>query len=368
MNNPRRYQELLPPLWILSLLSILLLSSLAYQLKEILVLLVLGYSLAFVMEPALSFLEKQSIGKLKIGRTSGFFLILALVALFFVVLVLTAIPTISKEYIRLSNGLPTYFEQAKVKFEPLLSQLEAFLPEKFRPKELLDSPSQLLQFISPDSLKKFFSAIFYTFLGGYSVTLTLLNLLLLPFIVFYLAIDFPVLHRKALMLFPRDLRLSTLKIANEINRDVSAFISAQFIVCAVLFLLYLVGLWGIGLELALLLAVISGFGNLIPYIGTIVGIILSSIMALVTFGDWSHLIQVWSLYGLVQFLEGTFITPKIMGNNVGLSPLVVLLALVIGGQLLGLLGLLLAIPLTAVAKVLLKELHLWIVSREGISE
>jgi predicted PurR-regulated permease PerM len=368
VNTKTRYQELLPPLWILSLLATFLLFWLAVQLKEILVLMVLGYSLAFVMEPAVTFFENKGVGKIKLGRSSAFFLIITLFTLAMVVLVLTAIPTISKEYDRLSTELPVYVEQAKTRLMPLIQQVEGFLPEKFRPKAVLESPSTLFQYISGDSIKKFFSAIFYTFLGGYSLTLTILNLLLLPFIVYYLSIDFPIVHRNALLLFPKEQRLPVLKIAKQINRDVSAFVSAQLLVGAILFILYFAGLWGIGLELALLLAVISGFGNIIPYVGSIIGITLSSVMALVTFGDWSHLIQVWALYGVVQFLEGSFITPRIMGQNVGLSPLVVLLALVVGGQLLGLLGLLLAIPLTAVIKVLLKEILLWITSREPLSE
>ena len=219
-----------------------------------------------------------------------------------------------------------------------------------------------------ESIKKFLGAVFYTFLGGYSVTLTLLNLFLLPFIVFYLSVDFPLLHRRLLLLFPKDLRLPVYKIANEIDRDVSAFVKAQLIVASLLFILYLAGFWFVGIELALLLALFSGFGNIIPYIGTLAGIVLGSVLALVTFGDWSHLIQVWVVFAVVQLIGDNFITPRIMGKNVGLSPLVVLLALVASGQLFGLLGLLLAIPMTAVAKVLLKNLHLWLLSREDTGE
>lgn len=366
MNTPRRYQELLPPLWILSLLGLGLVVWLAVEIKEILVLIVLGYSIAFVMDPAISYLERLTIGKYKLGRATSFFLIIASICLTIGILVVTAIPTIGKEYERLSTELPEYVSQAQTKFTPLLKQAEQLLPAKFRPKEIIQSPSQLIQYVSFDSVKKFLGAVIYTFLGGYSLTLTLINLLLLPFIVFYLAVDFPLLHRRILLLFPRDLRLPVLKIANEIDRDVSAFVRSQFFVATILFILYLCGFWIVGLELALLLAVISGFGNIIPYIGTLVGIVLSSILALVVFGDWSHLFQVWTVFLIVQLLGDNFITPRIMGKNVGLSPLVVLLALVISGQLFGLLGLLLAIPMTAVAKVLLKTLHVWMLSREEV--
>ena len=107
---------------------------------------------------------------------------------------------------------------------------------------------------------------------------------------------------------------------------------------------------------------------MIPYLGTIVGIVLSSIMALVTFGDFSHLLAVWILFAVIQFLEGSFITPKVVGDKVGLSPLVVILALFAGGSLFGLIGIMLAVPGAATFRILLRELLEWISDKgEGLS-
>ncbi len=361
-----RYKEFLPPYWIMGLLGLSAIAWFFIQIKEILVLLVLGYSIAFVIEPAISRLEQIQFRGKAIGRVSAFFLLLVIVASVLLLLVMTAMPTVTRQYEGLVNQLPAYIEQAQQKITPLYEQLNAKIPAKFRPEVLQQSPGNLLQFINFESVKKVFAAFVATVVSGYSITLTILNLLLLPFIVFYISADFQVMHRQILLLIPRDIRLNTLKIGREIKENISAFLSAQFIVCIVMFVLYFTGFWIVGLELSLLLAIIAGFGNLIPYFGTFCGIILSSLMALVTFGDWSHLIQVWLVFGVVQFLEGTFITPKIMGKNVGLSPLIVLLALVIAGQLMGLLGLLLAIPVTAALKILLRELHQWLVQQEQI--
>ena len=111
-NQTRRYQELLPPLWILALLGTALLVFLAIQIKELLVLLVLGYSIAFVIEPAVSFFEKTGFGKYKLGRSGAFFLIIAIGCLIILTLVLTASPTISREYNRLVTELPNYVADA----------------------------------------------------------------------------------------------------------------------------------------------------------------------------------------------------------------------------------------------------------------
>jgi predicted PurR-regulated permease PerM len=152
-------------------------------------------------------------------------------------------------------------------------------------------------------------------------------------------------------------------ILAQIDGYVAAFVRGQFLVGACMAFLYAVALWWLGIELWFLVAVIAGFGNLIPYLGTLIGIILGSLMALVTFGDISHLLWLWGIFGLVQFVEGSLLTPKIIGDSVGLSPLVVILSIVAAGSLFGLLGIFLAIPGAAVVRVLLSHSHRWILTR-----
>jgi predicted PurR-regulated permease PerM len=125
--------------------------------------------------------------------------------------------------------------------------------------------------------------------------------------------------------------------------------------------LYAIGLWAIGVELWILLAIISGFGAIIPYMGFLVGIVLSLVMALVTFGDLSHVLQVVGLFLIIQFIEGWVITPKIVGEKVGLSPIIVILAILAAGHLFGLLGVFLAVPGAAVLRVLLRHAHQWVI-------
>jgi predicted PurR-regulated permease PerM len=91
-----------------------------------------------------------------------------------------------------------------------------------------------------------------------------------------------------------------------------------------------------------------------------IGIVLSSIMALITFGDFTHVLYVWGIYGGIQFIEGTFITPKILGDKVGLSPLAIIIAIFAGGKLFGLVGIFLAVPGATVVRVLFNEFHVWL--------
>ena len=364
MSKIRDYKPALPPLWVLTSLAVLIGIWLLYQLKEIVVLLVVGYSIAYLINPLLSDLEKK-----KISRGVGVFLIFGFAIIVITLLGLIAAPTFSREYEKLATNFPSYVDDAWAKLAPILNQGKNYLPKKFAgnafdPANVTTGP---LSMISGQGVKGLFGGLFTALLGGYNLVLIIINVALLPFIVFYLSVDFERLHAGALRILPGHLRKKVLSLANEIDIYLSAFIRGQLLVGTILCILYMAGLSFIGVELWFILALISGFGNLIPYLGFLVGILLSSIMALVTFGDLSHLLQVFVLYAIVQALEGTFITPKVVGNKVGLSPLAILLDIFAGGKLFGLLGVFLAIPATAVIRVLARSLHAWLLSRADLS-
>jgi predicted PurR-regulated permease PerM len=362
MSKSSGHHSFAPPLWFFSLGLAFCVLWVLVQLKELVVLLVVGYCLAYVINPFLGWLEKR-----KVNRTLGFFVVTAGFAGVVVLLGMTALPTLGKQYDRLSTNFPAYVQTAKERALPMLKDLEAKLPSGlpggFTVEEIIESPASLLQGVSGETVKKVGGGVLGALLGGYSLTLTLLNLTLLPFIVFYLAVDFAVIHRKILELIPVSKRKAVAGVARQIDTVVSAFVRGQFTVGCILFALYALGLGIVSVELWFLLAILSGFGNVIPYFGFLIGIVLSTIMALVTFGSFAGVVKVWVIYAIVQSLEGTLITPKIVGDKVGLSPLAVILALFAGGQLFGLLGVLLAVPGAAVVKVLAGELYSWVLKR-----
>lgn len=344
----RSHDRLMPPLWLFTLLFLAGMIWLIVVLKEMVVLLVVGYALAYVMHPLLTRMEGH-----RIPRGIGIVLIVLALVLFVTILFLTAIPTIFEQYEALSRNLPQYITTAKEKLHLMLGKAEVMFPG-------FDSNAISIEQIpglNTDAVQQLGQAAFKTLVRGYSFTLALVNVFLLPFIVFYLAVDFRLIHQWALNLFPVIRQDSVRRIAREIDRYVAAFVRGQLTVCSILFVLYAIGLRIVGVDLWLLLAVIAGFGNMIPYLGFLIGIILSSIMSLATFGDFYHLVQVWIVFTVVQAMEGTLITPRVMGANVGLSPLMVILAIYTGGALFGLLGIFLAVPAAAALKVLAKHLH-----------
>jgi predicted PurR-regulated permease PerM len=348
-------QTFLPPLWILGVAILALFFWLLFALKEIVFLLVIGYSIAYVIEPALKFFERKGISRVK-----GVFLVAGIACLLFALLLVAAVPPLYREGTELLENLPKYIETVKGKLAPLVASFAA--NENSLLHGIIDSPLDELQKLGKDLLPKVLEGGQSVLLGGYSVTLTLVNLALLPFIVFYLAVDFPKIRAVFIRLLPKSRRAPTNNILDEIDSYVSSFIRGQIIVCTVLFLLYALGLGLLGVELWFVLAFISGYGNLIPYLGFLVGIVLTSIMAVVTFGDLSHVFIAWAIFAGVQALEGTVITPRILGSSVGLSPLTVILAIVAGGSLFGLLGVFLAVPGAAVLKVVLKHTYKWLVT------
>ncbi|KHE93756.1 MAG: hypothetical protein SCABRO_00489 [Candidatus Scalindua brodae] len=107
--------------------------------------------------------------------------------------------------------------------------------------------------------------------------------------------------------------------------------------------------------MSFLLAFVGGFGNMIPYIGIMLGLIPALLLTFIQYQDISHILLVGMVFGIGQFLEGTVITPKIVGGKLGLHPVAIILAILICSQILGFLGLLLAVPIASTVKVLIDE-------------
>ena len=362
MDDSLKRSSFIPPAWIITLSFIVGMLWLVLRLRELVMLLVLGYFIAYAVDPIIERLEKRGL-----SRVISFWILLVVFASAMALLGITAVPTLIEEFEKLSVNLNQYLDVGRGSLLPFLEGLREHLPEPFRSSESIDdmiaSIPGALSSVSGDTLKGFGRAVLSTITRGYNQVLTLINLLLLPFIVYYVAIDLPRIHGFFLGLFPILKRGTVKRICGEIDGYVSSFVRGQVLVCSILFVLYSLGLGFVGIDLWLLVAFITGFGNLIPYVGTISGILLSSLMALVTFGDFQHVLWVWLVFAVVQGLEGAIITPLIIGETVGLSPLVIMLALYSGGQLFGLLGLFLAIPIAAVVKVLARNGLQWALDR-----
>lgn len=183
----------------------------------------------------------------------------------------------------------------------------------------------------------------------------LANLALFAFVAGFLLKDFDRLIANARTLIPYRYRPKVEEITLKIHEQITSFLRGQLTVCACLGVMYIIGLTASRVPFSIPIGIFGGLAAFIPYIGITLTIIPSVILTLLAHGlDW-HIVGVLVTFALAQFLEGTFLTPKIVGDKVGLNPVWVILAILVFGNAFGFLGILLAVPMAASLKVLVLE-------------
>ena len=194
----------------------------------------------------------------------------------------------------------------------------------------------------------------YVSRSGFAILGLFANIALLPVLTFFFLRDWDLLVARVGALVPRDHLETVSRLARESSGVLGAFLRGQFLVMIILGVMYGLGLWGVGLDLGILIGIIAGLLTFVPYLGPASGIILGCIAALVQYGDWEHIIGVLVVFGIGQVIESYWLTPKLVGDRIGLHPAAVIFAVLAGGQLFGFLGMLLALPVAAVVNVLLR--------------
>ena len=197
--------------------------------------------------------------------------------------------------------------------------------------------------------------------GGGSVILSTLvsslDLLLVPFFVFYILIDFQKWRDSIEALIPPRFREPFSRLFDESGRILESYVRGQLLIGLIMAICYAVGFWFLGVPAWAGIAMISGLLNAIPYVGTILGILLAGGFTIAGGGGVSDIAAVLGVFVAVQTLEGYVLTPKILGGRLNLHPMSVFLGLLVGGKLFGLLGVILAIPAIAIGKVFFKFLR-----------
>lgn len=201
-------------------------------------------------------------------------------------------------------------------------------------------------------------------LGGGSAALMnmLMNVVLMPVVLFYLLRDWPQLMQNIEQVVPRHWHAKVMQIAGEVDGVLAEFLRGQISVMLLMSAFYVIGLWLVGLEFALPIGVIAGMLVFVPYIGMITGLGLATLAAFSQFSGFGSVLLVWAVFGAGQLLEGMVVTPWLVGERIGLHPLAVIFALLAFGQLFGFFGVLLALPLSAALLVGLRHAREWYLS------
>lgn len=190
----------------------------------------------------------------------------------------------------------------------------------------------------------------------FGIILQLFKIILIPLFVYYLLYDWDKINHMLHARLPRQSRELALRLTGEIDAIISVFLRGQFTVCLILATFYSIGLFIAGIPFALAIGLITGLLAFIPYLGLMTGLFTATLISLLHFGIDQHLLGVLLVLGLGHMLESFYLSPKVLGDKLGLHPLVILLALTIAADRFGFVGVLLAIPVTAAATVLIREI------------
>ena len=303
--------------------------------------------LAYMGDPIVDRLERW-----KLSRTAGVvvtFLVLSLILTFAALLL---IPALISQIDQLISLLPSVFTWLKTEGIPYLETRLGIELYKLDWSEL----SKKVDWGATGNIVKNVIANLTT--SGLTIIGALANLVLIPVVTFYLLRDWDILVAKVKELIPRYYVVTVGDLAQECHETLGAFFRGQLLVMLAQAVIYAVGLMAIGLDLGLLVGVLAGFASIVPYLGSIVGIGAGLFAAFFQFGDILHLFLVLAVFAIGQTLEGTVLTPKLVGDRIGLHPVAVIFAVLAGGQLFGFVGILLALPAAAVINVLLRRVHL----------
>ncbi|HLM54408.1 MAG TPA: AI-2E family transporter [Pseudoxanthomonas sp.] len=197
----------------------------------------------------------------------------------------------------------------------------------------------------------------YVSRSGFVLIGMLVNVVLIPIVTFFFLRDWDLIVGRIAAMVPRDHIDTVGRLARESSSVLGGFLRGQFMVMVILGVMYGVGLWAVGVDLGLLIGLVAGLLTFVPYLGPTSGVVLGVLAALMQYGDWKHVAGVLAVFGIGQVIESYWLTPKLVGDRIGLHPVAVIFAVLAGGQLFGFLGMLLALPMAAVVNVLLRYAH-----------
>ena len=311
-----------------------------WLLGDILLPFVLGAAIAYLLDPIVDRLER-----LGTGRVLGTILILmaAFFALFFIFLLL--IPLVIDQFRLLAAVAPDLVTSVQAL---VLNQIASISPES----EALNSTVSNLSTMAQEKLGIIFGSVMASAISLIDV---IMLMVITPVVAVYLLVDWDRILEKINELLPLDHASVVRSLASEIDSTLSAFVRGMIAVCLVLGIYYATALSLIGLEFGLIIGFIAGLVSFIPYVGALLGGVLAIGLALIQFwGDFELVALVVGVFIVGQIFEGNILTPKLVGNSVGLHPVSLILALSLFGAFFGFIGLLLAVPLAASAGVILR--------------
>ncbi len=342
MYYPQKKQSIWTILGILALIATCV--WLFVALKSVLTPFVTAAVLAYILNPITNKLSQ------KMSRQRASMLVMMLSVSVIIVLMMIVVPMLINQTQNMIAKIPQLFQWTSNTALPFFNRI-------FHTHYTLDAATfnqlwsehnktfqSALTKLAPSILKQ----------GGGIVTF-IVNLMLLPFLLYYFLLDWQRWIKNIYSLIPVRFATTVKRVAGDLDKVLGEFLRGQISVMIIMGMVYGVGLMLAGLDNGFAIGMIAGLLVFVPYLGAFTGLLLATLAAVLQFNSIGGLVAVWSVFAVGQFLESFIITPKIVGEKIGLSPLAVIFALTAFGELLGFVGMLLALPLAAMCVVLFRE-------------
>jgi len=314
-------------------------------LGEVLLPFVLGLILAYFLDPLVTGLEKKGL-----SRDVATGLIAVIFTLLGTLFILIIGPLLFNQLSELAAQMPTYFRQLQ---EIFITGSESLFGKIFPGSEL--GAEEAVQSMAKESARHLTGLLKSVWTSGKAVFGFLSLLLITPVVTFFLLKDWAHLIGKIDGWLPRDHAPIIRLLVKRINRSIAGFIRGQVTISIFVGIFYSIALTMLGLKYGLLIGLSAGVLNIVPFLGSLVGFLISGTMAVVQYWpEWQPILYVLGVFAFGQLVDTNYLTPKIIGDKIKLHPVWLIFALIVSGYLFGVLGMLIAIPLAAAIGVLVR--------------
>ena len=297
--------------------------------------------MAYLFNPIVNFFEKR-----KIRRSLGILIVYAIILGVIVILSLTIIPNITKEAKKLMEILPLYlnriFDFLNNIYDRYYSSIYSLPPQLQGVEQAVMGNAENMGNILSENIKKITNSMM-------NILPKITSIILVPIFTFYLILDKDSIKNKIYITVPKDKRQDFSRLSKEIDKALGEFIRGRVIVAIFIGVSTTIALLILKIPFGLVIGLIAGIADIIPYFGPVIGIIPAVIFALLD----SPLKALWVIiiFTVIQQIENDLITPKIIGESIGIHPITVIVSLIIGGEIMGIWGMVLAVPAVAVGKI-----------------
>lgn len=306
--------------------------------------LLIAFAISYILEPIVGWFER-----LGMARRRAILATLASAAIFFVLFIVFVVPRLATQFAQLAEQLPRVAMLLLQGIQPFLGTIRRINENLYRSinsrlERYVEDPSELttplIEWVQGGG-------------GMLGLTTSLFESILIPFFIYYILRDLPRLRAALELLTPPRFRTTAHEVFDRVAAVGQNFIRGQLTVCAIMAVLDSIGFLLLGIPMAVFLGVVAGFGHLVPYVGPTVAAMLAVTITAIDSPEWWRILGVLAVFLSVQMLELVVLTPTILGSNLELHPFWVLAGITIAGHLFGILGMILATPTIAIAKVLL---------------